>query len=154
IKIIKCFMVIDLSEHAESYRNLWLFWGPGGFYSLIRKFCIFSSMKWIPVFLLCLLAGLPNDAKGQHLPDFNEAVDPTDLEPAAVFFHLDTVRQYRKPVKLDFVRQEFAPDTPVELETFYQKSAHHTLLRLGKISFSPVNLFAMTEGSGHTFFRM
>lgn len=118
------------------------------------SFCIFSSMKWIPVFLLCLMAGLPGYVEGQHLPDFSEAVDPAELDPGAVFFHLDTARQYRKPVRLDFVRQEFAPDVPVEMETFYQKSAHHTLLRLGKISFTPANLFAMTEGSGHTFIKM
>jgi hypothetical protein len=111
-------------------------------------------MKWIPVFLLCLMAGLPDHAEGQHLPDFSDAVDPADLDSDVVFFHLDTVRQYRKPVKLDFVRQEFAPDVPVELETFYQKSAHHTLLRLGKISFASANLYAMTEGPGNTFFKM
>ncbi len=110
-------------------------------------------MRWFPV-LLCTLVCLVTSGQSQVIPDFNQAIDPADLAKEVILLQLDTSKAHRTPINLSIFRKEFLPDAQIQLETFYQKSDQHALLRLGKFKFSSANLFAMSEGAGHTYLKL
>lgn len=105
-----------------------------------------------PMLCLCLLYGVCLSA--QSLPNFNDAVDPANLDAADIFFQLDTVASHRRPLSLAGVGKEFGSREPLFVETFYQKSAEHQLLQLTKFTLPLDRLYAMVEGLGKTYFRI
>ena len=93
-------------------------------------------------------------AYGQQLPDFDQAIDPLSLDFQEIFNHLDTIQFHRKPVNLSFLKEEFPDQNTLTLETFYQKSTGHQLLRLSKNNIDPNQIYAMIEGWGTTYFKV
>lgn len=111
-------------------------------------------MRWFPVLLLCTLVCLASSAHSQVIPDFNQAIDPAELAKEVILLQLDTSKLHRTPINLSIFRKEFLPDAQIQLETYYQKSDQHALLRLGRFKYSSTNLFVMSEGTGNTFVKL
>lgn len=111
-------------------------------------------MRWFPVLLLYTLVCLATNGHSQVIPDFNQAIDPADLAREVILLQLDTSKVHRNPINLSIFQKEFLPDAQIQLETYYQKSDQHTLLRLGRLRFSSANLFVMSEGTGYTYLKL
>lgn len=111
-------------------------------------------MRWSRLPLLCLWSLLCVGLTAQSLPNFNDAVDPADLTSIDITYQLDTVAAHRRPYSLANISQEFDTQNQVVLETFYQKSTQHQLLRLAQITIPLDHLYSMIEGLGKTYFRI
>lgn len=90
-------------------------------------------------------------ATGQSLPDFDRAIDPASLNAEDIYLHLDTITDHRKPVSLNYLRDEFPRQETLYMECYYQKSSGHHLLRLGQSKIKPESLYVMAEGWGTTY---
>lgn len=111
-------------------------------------------MRWSRFLPICACICLIATLYSQSVPDFNQAVDPVSLDPANIFEQLDTVKMHRTPINLSYLSNEFPGQKSLMIETYYQKSAKHHLLRLSKNLISPERFFAMAEGWGTTYFRI
>ena len=111
-------------------------------------------MRWSRFPLLCLWSVLCVGLTAQSLPNFSDAVDPAILHASDIIFQLDTVASHRRPFFLGTVSQEFGSADELLVETFYQKSAEHQLLRLAKYTLPIERLYTMIEGLGKTYFRI
>ena len=90
----------------------------------------------------------------QQLPSFSQAIDPTELDLESIYFHLDTVGNHRKPVRISFLQAEFPDHNSLSIETYFQRSNKHKLLRLGSYHIIPGQLFVMAEGWGTTYLKI
>jgi hypothetical protein len=111
-------------------------------------------MRWSRIPLLCLLilVGIKLDA--QNIPDFTDAVDPLELNTPEIWLQLDTVVQHRTAISLSGVVQEFARGEKLFIETYYQKSVHHKLLKLAEYTLPIDHLYGLVEGTGKTYYRI
>ena len=111
-------------------------------------------MRWthFPPICLCLL--LSNAAWCQFVPDLSQARDPADFSIVQIFEQLDTISSHRRPIALDFLEEEFPKEASITIETYFQKSDQHALLRLGSNRIRSNPIFLVLEGWGTTFVRI
>ncbi len=108
----------------------------------------------IPLVSLLLLVQLPESA-AQIGKDLDHSVDPASLSIPELYDQLDTVALHRVPVNITNLLQHFPAGSPLQMETFYQKSEHHSLLRLSKGSLMRGDRsYVYSEGMGNTYLRI
>jgi hypothetical protein len=114
----------------------------------------FPLVKWSRFPPICALLCITINCLCRQLPEFNQAIDPTELDLEHVYQHLDTITNHRKPVSLSFLEEEFPDHTTLSIETYFQKSESYKLLRLSSYRIVPGQLFVMAEGWGTTYLKI
>jgi hypothetical protein len=111
-------------------------------------------VKWSRLPPVCAFLCITVRCFCQQVPAFNQAIDPTTLDLESIYQHLDTIGSHRKAVRLHFLQNEFPDHSPLTIETFFQKSETHRLLRLSSYRIAPEQLFVMAEGWGNTYLKI
>ena len=114
----------------------------------------FPKVKWSLFPPICAFLCITISCFCQPLPAFNHAIDPSELDLESIYQHLDTIYDHRKPVRLSFLQHEFPEQLYLTIETYFQKSKTHKLLRLSSYQIEPTHLFVMAEGWGATYLRI
>ncbi len=112
------------------------------------KWTLFHLLAWVN-----LISIYPAMAQSNEFY-LDTAVIVYDLNQLELREHLDLMSPFRQPVLLTDDKNVFMPGQKVWLETFYQKSESNRLLKMNQVQLQYHDLYAMTEGSGKTIFRI
>ena len=104
------------------------------------------------VVIFYLIIAIP--VLAQPIINFDESIDPYKLEISVLLEQLDTSTQYCVPLSLDYLKEEFPHRDLLLVETFYQKSPHHLLLRLGLGKIPVQNSYIYSGAVGSTYLRI
>ena len=123
-------------------------------YPVLVKFFYFSSVRWSRVPPVLAFICMAFHTVGQSLPAFEDAIDPVSLDYDEIYQHLDTTTGHRQPFSLSYLDREFPAGEILTIESYFQKSPDHHLLRLSQNSIVNNRLYVMAEGWGATYFKI